>query len=195
MIAANNLALYTILIATPLLLARRGWHPGRAALVLSVLSIGSVVGALAGGRLVDLLGRRTPAVLGGGLLALLLVPLFGGLGTAGLASLGLMLLLAGVSLGLATPALQAATLEGAAPDDTGLAAGLAGTARYVGSIAGTVLVSRTLEMGDGAALATMPILTVVLGATVSGTVLALSLPARKRQPGRLLQASPRGGAT
>ena len=75
-IALSNLAMYTTLLAIPILLSRRaGWRSAEVGLVLAAMSAGMVVFAPLGGRLADRLGRRWPTVAGLALLTIGLVPL------------------------------------------------------------------------------------------------------------------------
>jgi hypothetical protein len=62
--------------------------------------------------------------------------------------LRLPLVLLGVGLGLANPAAQAASLAGIAAADSGMAAGVSSTMRYLGGIVGIALLGRVI---DGAA--------------------------------------------
>ena len=137
-IALSNLAMYSTLLAIPILLSRRtGWTSGEAGLLLAVMSFGMVVCSPIGGRLADRLGRRGPAVAGLSLQALGLVPLAlsgSGITTqALLAGLGLI----GAGLGLSSASLQTAALEAVEPKEAGVASGVFSTSRYLGSIVGS----------------------------------------------------------
>ena len=68
-IAASNLAFYTVLLATPILLTRHlGWSSLGTGIALAFLSAPMVVFSPIGGRLADRLGRRSPSVAGCALL-------------------------------------------------------------------------------------------------------------------------------
>jgi len=150
-IALSNLAMYSTLLAIPILLLRRtGWTSAEAGLVLAVMSLGMVVFSPLGGRLADRLGRRAPTVAGLSLVALGLVPLaLGGSRVttqALLAGLGLI----GAGLGLSSAGLQAAALEAAGPGEAGVASGVFSTSRYLGSIVGSGALAGFLgPAGDG----------------------------------------------
>jgi len=137
-IALSNLAMYSTLLAIPILLVRRtGWTSVEVGLVLGVMSVGMVVFSPIGGRLADRLGRRGPTLAGLSLLALGLVPLAlrgGGITTQALLSgLGLM----GAGLGLSSAGLQTAAIEAVGSREAGVASGVFSTSRYLGSIVGS----------------------------------------------------------
>jgi EmrB/QacA subfamily drug resistance transporter len=150
-VASSNLAFYTLLLAVPILLQRHGdWSSFDVGLILALLSLPTVLLSSIGGRLADRLGRRPPAVAGcvllvGGLAPLALSP---GLGTTGLAT---CLVLAGAGVGLSSAGMQAAAVEAVEAQQSGVAAGIYSTARYVGSFAGSIALARLLDGGIGLA--------------------------------------------
>jgi EmrB/QacA subfamily drug resistance transporter len=141
-IALSNLAMYSTLLAIPILLLRRtDWRSTQVGLVLAAMSIGMVVFSPIGGRLADRLGRRVPTVAGLALLTLGLTPLalMGGEITtpALLAGLGLV----GAGLGLSSAGLQTAAIEAVGLRESGVASGVFSTSRYLGSIVGSSLLA------------------------------------------------------
>lgn len=172
--ALSNLAMYTALLALPLLLARQGWGSGRVGFLLAGMSLGNVALAPLGGRLADRLGRRWPAVLGlavlgagGGLLALdggagSVPPLLGGL------------ILIGGGLGLASAALQTGALEAAPRALAGAASGVYSTSRYLGSIVGAALLGAALGAAPGAG-GFRAIFVLIAAAGVASALAALGL--------------------
>jgi EmrB/QacA subfamily drug resistance transporter len=150
-IALSNLAMYSTLLAIPILLLRRtGWTSAEVGFVLAMMSVGMVVFSPIGGRLADRLGRRGPTVAGLSLLTLGLVPLAlrgGGITTpALLAGLGLI----GAGLGLSSAGLQTAAIEAVGPRESGVASGVFSTSRYLGSIVGSSVLAGLLgPAGDG----------------------------------------------
>jgi EmrB/QacA subfamily drug resistance transporter len=165
-VGLSNLAMYTILLVLPVYLGQRAaWNSAQIGLALALLSAGSVALAPIGGRLADRFGRRWPTVGGMALLALGLLPL--GLGGAGFAELLLAgLALAGAGLGLGAAGLQTSAVEAVARGESGMAAGVFSTSRYLGSIVGTSLLAHMLApsgagidavfaLAFGAALAAM----------------------------------------
>jgi EmrB/QacA subfamily drug resistance transporter len=144
-IALSNLAMYTTLLAIPILLSRRpGWSSAEAGLVLAAMSIGMVVLSPVGGRLADRLGRRAPTVLGLFMLSLGLLPLAWTGGTVATGALLGGLGLAGAGLGLSGAGLQTAAVEAVARGESGVAAGVFSTSRYLGSIVGASLLAGML---------------------------------------------------
>ena len=173
-VAASNLALYVLLLAIPVLLSGR-YGAATLGLLLIPLPGASSLFSPVGGRLSDRLGRRTPAVLGLGLLTAALIPLvvFGRLPPVPV--LLLVLALAGAGLGLAQAAIQAAAVEAVAPGRAGLAAGAWSTSRYLGSIVGSAVLAALLH-GRPAAEAVRPVLLLAaVGAALSLSA-ALALP-------------------
>jgi EmrB/QacA subfamily drug resistance transporter len=172
-----NLALYSILLAVPLLLSHRaGWSSGKIGLTLATLTAPMVAFSPVGGRLSDWAGRRLTAGAGLVILSAAMIPL----ALAG-PDIGVPLLVgclcgAGVGIGLATPALQAAGLDAVDADDAGVASGLFSTGRYLGGIIATSLVAATITRtggADGTALFALAAIGVALAAA-----LATALPGR-----------------
>lgn len=137
-IALSNLAMYTTLLAIPILLSRRpGWESDEVGLVLAAMSAGMVVLSPMGGRLADRLGRRWPTAIGLFLLSLGLLPLAWSGGTVSTPALLGGLALAGAGLGLSGAGLQTAAVEAVAAKHSGVASGVFSTSRYLGSIVGS----------------------------------------------------------
>lgn len=144
-IALSNLAMYTTLLAIPILLSRRpGWGSADAGLVLAAMSVGMVALAPVGGRLADGLGRRWPTVFGLFVLSLGLLPLAWTGGAVTTSALIGGLGLAGVGLGVSSAGLQTAAVEAVAVRESGVAAGVFSTSRYLGSIVGSSLLAGML---------------------------------------------------
>ena len=148
-IAASNLAFYTVLLATPVLLTRRlDWSSMQIGAALAFLSAPMVVFSPIGGRLADRYGRRLPAIAGcallaGGVVPLALAP------DLGLAMLLPCLLVMGSGVGMSMAGLQAAAIEALDPSQAGVAAGLFSTSRYVGSFVGSIVLARLLDGATG----------------------------------------------
>ena len=150
-VSSSNLAFYTVLLATPILLTRHlHWGSLRTGLALALLSGPMVVFSPIGGRLADRYGRRLPSVAGCILLAAGLVPLVVNPGLPIGALLG-CLALAGAGVGLSSAGLQASAVESIDPAQAGVAAGLFSTSRYIGSFAGSIALARLLDEGHGLA--------------------------------------------
>lgn len=172
-VALSNLAMYTTLLAIPILLSRRvGWGSTEVGLVLAAMSTGMVVFSPFGGRLADSLGRRWPTVLGLLLLSLGLGPLALTGGTLDTVPLLLGLAVAGAGIGLSSAGMQTAALEAVRPSESGVASGVFSTSRYLGSIVGSSLLAGMLGpaedgIGGFGLVFSMTVAAAVLSALVS----------------------------
>ena len=174
-ICSSNLAFYTVLLATPILLTRHlDWSSLQVGVALALLSAPMVVFSPIGGRLADRFGRRLPSVAGcvvltAGLVPLALVP--------GLHPYALLpcLSLMGIGVGLSTAGLQASAIEAVEPVEAGVAAGLFSTSRYIGSFAGSIALARLLNDGHGLAGFRTVFVIALAGAIVS-VAATLALP-------------------
>ena len=149
-IGFGNLAMYSLLLTVPLLLAgREGSSSLESGLILTVMSAAMIVLSPSGGHLADRFGRRIPAAFGMGLMALGAVPtaLFGA--EIAVPPLLVGLALVGLGLGMATPAIQTSAVESVPANQAGVASGLYSTNRYLGSIVGSAVLAALL--GSGAA--------------------------------------------
>jgi MFS family permease len=63
----------------------------------------------------------------------------------------LPLALMGIGLGLCGPAAQTASLSAIRPEQSGMAAGVSSTMRYLGGVAGIALLGRLLDLQGGSA--------------------------------------------
>lgn len=175
-IGFSNLAFYSLLIATPVLLARRhGWSSSEIALALAALSAPTALLAPLGGSLSDRLGRRAPALIGNALLTAAAVPLVLDPNVRPAAVVA-CLAVAGSGVGIAGASLQTAAIEAVPASLAGAAAGMYSTSRYLGSIIGTIglgsLITAHGHHGYGA------VFTMVLVAGAISTAATTGLPAR-----------------
>ena len=185
-VGLSNLAMYSVLLALPILWARDGRPAAEIGSMLGIMAAAMVVAAPLGGRCADRFGRRWPTVLGLAALTVGAVQIalmaLAGVGTWWSVVPGLAIL--GGGLGLATPGLQASALESVERQSAGAAAGAYSTSRYLGSIVGAALLAGlasatppgpTGATGEGVAL----IFVAVVAAAAVSTVLSLGLPGRK----------------
>jgi MFS family permease len=139
--------------------------------------------SLLAGRLTDRFGPRPLGVVGvltclTGLVLMRVMPLDAA------TDLRLPLALLGIGLGLANPAAQAASLAGISRADSGMAAGISSTMRYLGGIVGIALLGRLI---DGAAsvdavLAQHDLLLTIFAGVLIATVGCAALLGRKPTP-------------
>ncbi len=180
-VSFGNLALYTTLLATPLLFERTtGWSDGQIGLALAVLSAPTALLAPLGGTLADRLGRRLPATLGQAIVAVGLVPL--ALWPATSPGVVLTCLaVAGVGGGLTGAAQQAAAVEAVSADKAGVASGIFSTSRYIGGIGGSVVLAGLLNGRLGAdGFGALFAVTAVAGLLAAAA--GLGLPGRQPAP-------------
>lgn len=137
-ISLSNLAMYTTFLTIPLFLSERvDWNAGTIGLALSALWAPTVVCAPLGGYLADQWGRRWPVSIGLSLLTLGLFTLTWIGASIALPVLITGLVVAGIGLGLSQAGMQTAAVETVSQRETGVAAGLFSTSRYIGSIVGS----------------------------------------------------------
>ena len=180
-VSFGNLALYTTLLATPLLFERTTtWSAGRIGLALAVLSAPTALLAPLGGRLADRLGRRFPATLGQAIVMGALVPL-AVWPSAPPWTVLTCLAAAGVGGGLAGAAQQAAAVEAVDADKAGVASGIFSTSRYVGGIAGAVVLAGLLDGRQGAG-GFAALFAVTAAAGLVAALSGLWLPGRTTSP-------------
>jgi MFS family permease len=181
LIGLQNLVMYALLFELPLVLndlfALSAREIGQ---LLTFLTVAMVAMSLLAGRLTDRLGARSVA-LAGALICLvgLLVLDRSGLSAPGDVRIPLALL--GAGLGLSSPAAQSASMSGVPPSQSGMAAGVASTMRYLGAIIGIALLGRMLDLDGNRAQVLAEhraVLTVFAVTLVASLVCAAVLPRR-----------------
>lgn len=180
-VSASNLAMYTVLLAIPLLLERHlHWSSLEIGLALALLSLPMAVLSPLGGRIADIRGRRAPVVVGCLLLSASLVPLVvrPGTGAAGIAA---CLLAAGAGIGLSAAGMQASAVEAVESGRAGAAAGIYSTCRYVGSFAGSIALARLLD-GKADLAGFRTVFAIALAGALLSVAAALLIPGRSASP-------------
>ncbi|MFN8123411.1 MAG: MFS transporter [Thermoleophilia bacterium] len=171
-ILLHNLVLYTVLLTVPVIAtAGLGLGAGPAGVVAGAVTAGVLLGSVRGGRMSDRHGRRRPALLGGAIAAAGGAPLPLVAAHPSVWALVPPLLVLGVGIGLAGPALQAAALDAAPPEAAAVAGGLYMSARYVGGIAAGLVASVALDSGGEVTL-----LAIAAGAAALSAAAAAGLP-------------------
>jgi EmrB/QacA subfamily drug resistance transporter len=177
-IALHNLAMYALLFELPAIcgiVLHEGAH--RTGLLLAAVLAPMVVLSPIAGRLTDKVGPRSVALCGTSLAAAgMAVLAFTPLRT--LEALIPGLLVFGVGLGLSSAPAQSAGMSAIAVAQSGMAAGLLATLRYLGGVAGTLILSVLLVSSDiDAALAAhRSVVFVFLAALVAAVACAFALP-------------------
>lgn len=152
-IALHNLAMYALLFELPtiagIVLHADAHQTGP--MLVSIMGP-MVVFSLVAGRLTDALGPRTIAFVGtlsaaAGLSLLLFTPL------DSMRSLVPGMVVVGAGLGLTTSPSQSASLGAVRPEQSGVAAGMMATLRYLGGIIGTLILSFVLVPTTDTAIA------------------------------------------
>lgn len=178
-IALSNLAMYTVLLSVPLLLASRSESSTlQAGLVLAAMSAAMIVLSPLGGWLADKFGRRLPTIVGLALLTLGAAPLAVAGAAIMLPSLVIGLVFIGIGIGMATPGLQSTSIESVGKEEAGVASGIYSTSRYLGSIVGSAILAALLgtDPRDVDGLGT--VFVVVLTAAALATLTGIGLRAR-----------------
>ena len=178
----TNLAMYAALVGIPLLLGT----PSSGYLLVALMGMAALAAPL-GGRLADACGRQATAAAGSLILACGLLPvaiLGEGLSLQAMAA---GLVLAGAGLGLSSTAIQTSGIEAVDAGESGSAAGLLATSRYVGGAAGSGLIPFVMTSGPGAAIR---VLFIVATAAALLASLAVSRPRLARGLAPRLRAEP-----
>lgn len=183
----SNMTMYTLLLSLPVFLTRAvGWSSSQVGFLLAGMSLQMVVFSPLGGTLSDRLGRRAPALLGATLLVAGIAPFVGVAESWPWYAFLLPLVLIGIGLGLSSAPVQTTALEAAPHGETGQAAGLFSTMRYLGSILGSAGMAAILS-GSHPPAGDFRLLYIVLLASAALAVMAaLRLPV---WPGRAAGAS------
>ena len=178
-IGFSNLAMYTLLLSVPLVLAdRSGSSSLQTGTVLAAMSASMIILAPVGGRLADRLGRRLPTTAGLAILTAGTLLIAVGSAEIGLTSLVVGLAVVGSGLALATPGLQTTAVEAADRTQAGAASGVYSTSRYLGSIVGSAIMAGLLGTGGSDTGGTGLVFLVVVVAAVLATASSLGLRAR-----------------
>ena len=168
----SNLAMYTLLLSLPLFLVGWStWGNAQVGLLLAGLSLPTIVFSPLGGWLSDRVGRRAPVVAGACLTSLGVLP-FLAIGPTWSWPLYLFpLILVGAGLGLSMAPVQATAIETARSSQTGQAAGLFSTMRYLGSILGSSIMAAVL-IGPAPPVQSFRVLYAALFISACGAILA-----------------------
>jgi DHA2 family methylenomycin A resistance protein-like MFS transporter len=183
-IALGNLAMYTVLLAVPLLLASRAAHSTlHAGIILTAMTGAMIVASSPGGRLADRYGRRLPTIAGLALLTLGAVPMAMAGADIMLPALVLGLVCVGIGIGMAMPGLQSTAVESVHTAEAGVAAGIYSTSRYLGSIVGSAILAGSLGADRRNTDSLGSVFMIVCAAAALATVVSVGLRARPEAHG------------
>jgi MFS family permease len=147
-ISTQNLAMYSLLIQVPFLFG--GGEGADAGLGLAIIAMTFSMAAMSplGGWLAEYVGVRL-IVAAGGVIGALGVTALGALPpSASARQVGLRLLLVGLGLGLSTGPANAAAISAVPQEQSGIASATISMLRYLGAIAGTLILSLAFAPGS-----------------------------------------------
>ena len=182
LICLQNLVMYALLFELPLVLETLFDLGAReTGQLLIFLMVAMVLMSLVAGRLTERLGPRTLAIAGSlAAVSGMVILLAADLDATGEVRLPLALM--GIGLGLCGPAAQTASLSAIRPEQSGMAAGVSSTMRYLGGVAGIALLGRLLDLqgsADDVRASHHVIVAVFTGVLVLGLFCAALLPGRR----------------
>ena len=175
----QNLSMYALLFQLPFLLQE--WYlldAGKIGQILLMMMIFMVFLSPVGGRMGEHFGARITILSGlcasvTGLIMLLITA-----GSTELLWMPISLALVGAGIGVVTGPAQAAALSAVRPEQSGVAAGILSTMRYLGGIAGITIISTILVATDAAGILRQSKLcfAIYIGTYAFAFLLALAVP-------------------
>lgn len=175
-VGLGNLAMYTLLLSVPLLLAGRSESSSlQSGFVLASFSVSVIILSPIGGRLADKFGRQLPTLAGFILMVVGMLPI-ALLGTG----LALPILVSGLAffgagIGLSMPGLQTTVVESVSAKEAGAAAGVYSTSRYLGSILGSAILVGLLGADRSNTSGLAVVFVIVLAAAALAALVSLGL--------------------
>jgi MFS family permease len=178
-IATQNLAMYSLLLIVPFLFGGTEGADPQLGLAIIAMTATMAVTSPVGGWLVEWVGARTVVIAGGmagaaGVLALMQLP-----ASARALAVGSRLLLVGLGLGLSTGPAQAIALRSVDRARSGVASATMSMLRYLGAVAGTVVIGYALAPNAPAARMQLSLL-VFAGAFMVSAVMGAIFPGSTR---------------
>lgn len=171
----SNLTMYTILLSLPVFLTRNvAWTSSHVGMLLAGMSLQMIVFSPAGGWLVDQVGKRVPALAGTALIAAGTLPFVVIHSNWTWVMYLIPVIIVGVGIGLSSAAVQTTAIDAAQAHETGQAAGLFSTMRYLGSILGSAWMAAILS-GAHPSRVQFQLLYVVLVVAGLGAVITAAL--------------------
>jgi MFS family permease len=146
-IAAQNLAMYSLLLLVPFLFGSAAGADPQLGLAIIAMTATMAVTSPLGGWLADRFGARSTVICGGVAGALGVIGLMELPAASGAVAIGLRLLLVGLGLGMSTGPAQAVALKSVQATHSGVASATVSMLRYLGAVIGTVIIG--YAVGDG----------------------------------------------
>lgn len=175
----HNLVLYSLLLIIPILAERElDLGPSGAGLLIGAMTSAMMVVSPVGGHMGDLMGRRAPALIGGGIAVAATALLVLISGSPGAAWIAVSVALAGVGVGFAGASLQTTAVESAPAGMVGVASGVFMTVRYTGAIAAAGLAAAVA--GSDAFTAGFAVLTIAAALSLATATALAARPGRDR---------------
>lgn len=175
-VSTQNLAMYSLLIQVPFLFG--GSEGADAGLGLAIIAMTLTMAATSplGGWLVEWVGVKAVVAAGGlvgalGVTALSLLP-----AEASARQVGARLLLVGLGLGLSTGPANASAITAVPQEQSAIASAMLSIMRYVGAIAGTLILSLAFGTGETAVARQHLALWIFVAALLASAVLGATLP-------------------
>ncbi|MFL6089348.1 MAG: MFS transporter [Aeromicrobium sp.] len=187
-IALLNLVMYALLFEIPLVLsALFSINAGETGRVIVFMMLAMVITSTIAGRITDRVGPR-PLGLAGTVTCLLGVVLLWLTPLSSPGEVRLPLALLGVGIGLANPAAQTASMADIERAESGMAAGIGSTMRYLGGIIGVAILGHGLDVSGApnAVIGQHHLLLTIFAAVLVGTLGCAALLGSRpvRQPMR-----------
>ena len=177
-IGLGNLAMYTLLLSVPLLLASRSESSSlQIGLVLTAMAGAMMIISPFGGQLADKFGRRLPTTVGLALLTLGAVPMAVAGAEVTMPVLIVGLAFVGLGIGLSTPGLQTSAVESVREGEAGVASGIYSTSRYLWSIVGSAILAGLVQSTESGANGVGTVFVIVLTAALLATFTSFGLRA------------------
>jgi MFS family permease len=182
-IATQNLAMYSLLLLVPFIFGSASGADSQLGLAIIAMTATMAVTSPLGGWLADRFGPRPIATSGGlvgaaGVAGLMQLP-----AAAGALPIGLRLLLVGLGLGLSTGPAQAVALRLVEPRFSAVASATVSMLRYLGAVAGTVIIGYALGGAGDAPIRYRVALTIFAGAFMVSAGLGAMFPKKNRESG------------
>jgi len=176
-IGLQNLAMYSLLILIPFLFG--GAQGASVGVAIMAMTATMALTSPVGGRLAERFGARLLIVVGGliGMTGVVAIERLGS--NASPFDIGLRLLLVGLALGLCIGPAQAAGLTVVAAEKSALGSATMSMVRYLGSIAGTIILGFALATKANGAARVDTALWIFAAAFLASSLLGALLPVRQ----------------